>query len=537
MKKFSKVIAITIAMILVISCFASCGNNEDTQKGTDKSDTNSKTKDSGSNDMIEVSVAIWGAEDALTNRDNDPIYKILAEKTGVKLVPKNVTWDDFEQKVQLWATNGQLPDLFVGDYVGKSFFYNWVNQDVIKSLPDNLDEYPNLKSYLTNSERAMSAKYNDKFYMIPRQTYKDITYSVQDRNIAYRWDLAKAAGVEKEPETYDEFRDMIQKIIKADPEGKQIAGMTTIQSAMVSGIIYPYGGILEKKWVEKDGKFMPSYFAGDLKSAMQLARDMYNEGTIEKDIAQAKFDITKEKFLQGKNAAVIFAGAGPAWLYSSFAKDYEDLYGRKLIDDIKIAKLYPCVDGKKYYFVDTEAWSETYISSNVDDKKLSAICKLFDFLYSEEGQRLMVAGIDGEDYDMVDGKIVMKEGVDIHEKYDFFNVNSSVNALGMWSPESWNLAIPSATPMEYRELNTARHEDALNNGTLPVYYDDVLFLSTPLKDEFVMNTSDDLLQIMVGDKPVDQMVDELMASYEEKGLSKMIDEVNEAAKKAGIQKK
>lgn len=277
--KLKKMAAWSLAAVMVTSSFI----------GSSAEESNGATQE----DPIEVSVAIWNAEDGL-NDPEDPIYKKLVEKTGVKLVPQNITWDDSGQKIQLWATNGQLPDIFVGDYVGTSFFTNWVDQGVIRALPENLDEYPNLKEYL-KMEKAQAVKKDGKFYMIPRQTYGDITYSVQDRNVVYRWDLAQKAGVTKEPETYDEFRDMIKKIIEADPENKNISGMTQALPKLIDGFIYPYGGILTQKWVEKDGQFMPSYFAGDLQAAMQLARDMYQEGTIEKDIALAKLDTSKEK--------------------------------------------------------------------------------------------------------------------------------------------------------------------------------------------------------------------------------------------------
>ena len=106
----------------------------------------------------------------------------------------------------------------------------------------------------------------------------------------------------------------------------------------------------------------------------------------------------------------------------------------------------------------------------------------------------------------------------------------------MWNPATWDTSFPSTTPDEYRALSTARHKDAVDNGYLPEYYDDVLFLSTPLKDSFVYNSEDDLMQIMMGTESVDKMVDDLMVSYEAKGLSNMIDEVNKAAEEAGIEK-
>lgn len=51
------------------------------------------------------------------------------------------------------------------------------------------------------------------------------------------------------------------------------------------------------------------------------------------------------------------------------------------------------------------------------------------------------------------------------------------------------------------------------------------------------DTNDDLLQIMMGAEPVDKMVDDLLANYETKGLSAMLDEVNAQAAELGIKVK
>ena len=547
MRKHKRLLAAFLGMTMAASMLAGCGNGGNNNKPAEKSGktvesaATSNSKSSASTESakpVDVTVAIWGVDDGLSD-PNDPILKTLEEKTGVHLVPQNITWDDAEQKVQLWATNGQLPDIFVGDFVGKAFFGNWIEQGTIRALPDDLSAYPNLTEYL-KMERAQAAMRDGKYYMIPRSTYKDISYSVLDRNIAYRWDLAKKAGVTKEPETYEEFAEMIKKIIAADPEKKNISGMTQVNPSILAGFILPYGGILEKKWVvNKEGKFMPSYLADkeSLVSALELARKYYTEGVVEKDIALAKLETSKEKFLKGESAALAFAWAGPTGLYNNMVKDYEQLYpDRKFIDDVKIAKLYPGRDGKKHYFVDTEAWSESYFSSKVDDEKMAAICRLYDYLYSEEGRRLMFCGIEGEDYDVKDGKVVAREGVNIATKYKFTNPNTTINSLGMWRPSSWDMSYPSGIPMEYRQLSEDRHMDAVNNGTLPKYYDNVLFLSTPLKSEFVLNVNDDFMQIMMDTQPVSEMVDKLYENYENNGLSAMIEEVNQVAAEKGITK-
>ena len=422
MKKAKRFAALALSTLMAAGLFAGCG--APASGSAPASGTGAVSSSQQESALVEVSVAIWGADDGLAD-PNDPILKRIEEETGVRLVPQNVTWDDSSQKIQLWATNGQLPDIFAGDFVAQSFYGNWIEQGVIRALPEDLSAYPNLAEHM-QMERAQAAARDGKLYMIPRTTYGDITYSVLDRNVVYRWDLAQAAGITKEPETYEEFCDMIKAIIEADPEGKNISGMTQALPELIGGFVYPYAGIIDKKWVaDEEGRFVPSYFADRdaLVSAMQFARDMYTDGVIEKDIALAKLETSKEKYLQGQSAAMVFAWSGPAGLESQIGKDYDALYGEgSFLEDNRIAKLYPSEDGNSYYFVDTEAWSESYISAQVDDEKMAAICRLFDFLYSEEGQRLVYCGIEGEDYDVVDGEVVMKDGVDLMEKYTFKNV-------------------------------------------------------------------------------------------------------------------
>ncbi len=530
MKRYKKLWALLLAVTMTASALSGCGSNQPSAAAP-KSSTAQQASSSDKLEPIDVTIAIWDIEDSLSGGKNDKILQKIQEKTGVHIIPQNITWDDSEQKIKLWAASNSLPDIFTGGFVGTSFFYDWVKQGVIRSLPTDLSNYPNLQEYM-KMDRAKSAKQDDKFYMIPRQTYGDITFSVQDRSVAYRWDLAKAAGVTKEPETYDEFRDMIKKIIAADPEKKKIAGLTTTQTALLGGFILPYGIPNEKKWMKKDNQYMPGYFSGDMVSAFQLARDMYQEGTIEKDISLAKLNTSVEKFLQGQSAAMVIAGSGPASLYNTVARDYEKLYPqKKFLDDVKVCKLFPCKDGKRNYYVDTEAWSESYFSSKVDDKKMDRILGLYNFLYSDEGKRLVFCGIEGEDYDVADGKVAMRKGINLNDKYPF---TRGLSFLGMWNPANWDPTFPSDIPNEYRALSVARHQDAVDNGNLPKYSDAVLFLSTPLKDKFTWDSTDDLMQIMMGTKPVDKMVKDLMANYESKGLSNMLKEVNEKATKLGL---
>ena len=527
--KMKRTLCLIIILSILTMSLAGCGAKDTPEKdNVNEKAANSEVAES--NEPVEIVVGFWNVQEALSGRENDDMLKILEEKTGVHLIPQDMSGSDYHEKVQLWATNGQLPDIFCGDFVGlgQSSFFDWVNQGVIRPLPEDLSKYPHLEEYM-KMERAQQAMQDGKHYIIPRQSYGDITYSVLDRNIVYRWDLAQKAGVTKEPENWDEFRDMMKKIIEADPENKNIGGMCQTGSKILAGVMYPYGGVLEKKWIINDeGKVIPSVFDGDVKAVMNLARDMYNEGTIMKDITQVKGSSAKDAFLQGRAAAMAF-NDGPASLYT-LGRDYEKLYGRDFLEDVRFAPIFPGADGNKWYFVDTEAWSETYISSKVDDEKMDAILRLFDFLISDEGKTLMFCGIEGEDFEMVDGRPVMKDGIVLSEKYPF----ALMNNLAVHNPTNWDEKFPTSIPEEYHAENRKRHKDAVENGVLPEICDSAMLISTPLKDKFYYNPHEDFYRIMMGTEDVNKMVDDTMKEYRDKGLEEMLEEVNKEAKEKGI---
>ena len=122
MKKMKKLSAALLAVTVAAGLLAGCGGQTgtsapaETGKAPEASEAGTAAAEnteaaeavSDSAEPVEVTIAIWGAEDGLSGGENDPIYKTIEEKTGVKLVPQNVTWDDADQKIQLWATNGQL---------------------------------------------------------------------------------------------------------------------------------------------------------------------------------------------------------------------------------------------------------------------------------------------------------------------------------------------------------------------------------------------------------------------------------------------
>ena len=532
---WKKLSAVGLSLIMASSMMA-CGGNTDSAttaggeslSAAQTEGTTNSEKPVSEGDPVEISIAIWDADKAFAG---EAVLESIEQKLNIKITPMQVTWDDYLQKVQLWASSGSLPDVFIGDFRNTTFYPQWANQGVIKAIPENLDAYPTLKEYLSG-QASQDAKLHGNLYCIPRQTYPSQEWTTLDRVIAYRWDLAQDAGITKEPETWKEFQDMMSAIMAKDADGTGIAGMTGMP-LLLTGAFLPYasslsaegGGGAGFRWVkDEDGLFKPAYFTGDTVKALQLARDMYNSGVIEKDIALNKGTAAEDKFLQGKSAAILVAG-GYSNLYANVGRYWKEIHGSEFTDDVKALNLMPDVNGNKSYPAWGYAWSESYINANVSDEKLDKILQLFDYLLTDEGAFLSNYGPEGEFYDMVDGKVQLHDSsVVITDTYP------SLGALGVlarWSPSAYDERFVSAVPEEYVGVNNQLVEQA-TDVVVPDYDEQSSALMLEKEIDFKINFQDDFLSIMTGTEDVEKMWDELYKQYEANGLNDAITQINEA---------
>ena len=89
---------------------------------------------------MNISIATWDIETDMATQYKDATFQKIAKKLKHRIIkPVNLTWDDYSQKVQIWASSGQLPDIFSIDTVGSQYYTSWKNQGVIKPLPTDLE--------------------------------------------------------------------------------------------------------------------------------------------------------------------------------------------------------------------------------------------------------------------------------------------------------------------------------------------------------------------------------------------------------------
>lgn len=493
-----------------------------------------QTKDYSQEDTVEISLAVWNVGDAFSAQDD--VLKAVEEKFNVKFVPENITWDDYTEKIQLWAASGSLPDVFVGAFRTTSNFRKWAQEGLLKEIPEDLSFYPTLNEYL-NSEEKNTCMVDGKVYCIFRQTFAEQSANARQTSVAYRWDLAQAAGITEEPQTWEEFDAMIQAIIAADPDGTNIQGATLTGYDKLTTAFLPYSNAAgcvagtAFYWVDNgDGTYVPAYIAGEnigdnTLPALQLLRSFYENGTIEADVALSSKENAQQKFLNGQSAALIGTGAGDAW--TNVGEYWTEIHGGNYWEDVKFLDLMPDQNGEYAFAMADYAWSETYINYNVDDEKLERILAVYDYLLTDEGAFMGTYGMEGTTFEFnEEGAVEIKEGVTVNEVYPSTDVFS---ILVRWNPNTYDFRFPAVTiaPNECKEADDRVQERARTFVT-PEYDYEYTSIFQTLDSGVSLNVNDDILNITTGDRPVEEMWQEIIANYQNQGLDSAIEQVNAA---------
>ncbi|WP_422659985.1 extracellular solute-binding protein [Paenibacillus sp. EC2-1] len=543
MQKLRKFSMLTIVLVMMASLFAGCGTKEAVNEGNNSDGGTSTTTSSDDpfKDHLEISLAYWDIDNVAAKFEHDKIFQDLMKKFNVTLKPVNVTWDDYVQKYQMWAASGQLPDIFATDAIGTQYYRNWVNQGIVKALPEDMTAYPNLAKYFETPDiKGLSE--DGKFYNVPRRMFPTVQWSVLDRPVLYRWDLAQQAGITKEPETWDEFKAMLQAIVDKDPEGKKVTGLTSSTTKMLGGFFWLYGNAAatsdgsgsDFKWVKEDGQFVPAVFSKNSLPALQNMREMFDNKLVDPDIALTKPDTAYDKFVSGKSAALLMGGGFTGIDQNVYEKRWKTAYPDvDFTENVKVLKPLKGLDGERYHPVFKTYWSESYFNAKLDDKKMDRIMRIYDYVLSQEGLDLLTYGIEGEDYKVEGDKKVPLHEENLNEKYPAKSL--LLNLVTYNTSAAYDMDSPTIANKKIRQEAVDFINWSMENSKVADYDIRLTYMSTPSKDKFSVLDHDDLLKVMLSKEPVDQVWNDIVNNYKSKGLDKMIEEVNTKAKESGIE--
>ncbi|WP_308639498.1 extracellular solute-binding protein [Paenibacillus silvisoli] len=558
---------LTVAVLLVAAVFSGCSSNNngkeengnaaaqtETDTQADSSNTTDTTNTSTNKaetetpadplaEHMDISIAMWGIGDALPDGVEDPVLDAISKKLNITIKPVNVTWDDYAQKIQVWAASDQLPDLFAIDAVTSPNLTSWATQGIIHQLPDDLSAYPTLAKMMEGPD-FQAYKFplgdpNGKFFSIPRPNFRDANLNANSHGIIIRKDWMQNVGIAKAPETFDEFIALMKAFAEKDPDQngkKDTVGLTAYSPAWLPYLMQAYepglmGGV--STWIRNNGQWIPSFTTDRATEGVKAIKKLYDEGGLDKDIATIKGSEGIDKFASGIAGAYAHDTV-PGTLLQIKTK-YEQLNpGKKFEDAFMIMPPLKNVDGNYYRFYDTGIWSESYINAKADDAKVDRILRLFDFLLSEEGFNLTHFGIEGVDYVKQGDKIVMVDQKDdtgnalvLSSKYPFMKINY----FAEWSGTS--SATNPTLPLTLRNMSKENLDNLLANAKTADTDLRLNFIDYPSRAKANEKFDVDLIKVILS-KDAEKTWKDMTQAYLADNYDTIIKEFNAKTKELGI---
>lgn len=352
--KRKKLLSVMLVLGMGVSMLAGCGSStKDSDASNDKNAATEQKADATDKELSGKIVIATNRTDLVDTVLADIAEEFMDQHPGTEVEYEAIK--DYEQVVATRIAGGEAPDLY----------------QILPSM--STDTY---KDYLLPIDDLDMSEDDVYFYNNTRGTdgklYGLSTY-VEYTGIVYNKKAFDAAGIEKTPDTMDEFYEDCAKLKDAGivPVGTAFKDVWTMFPWTDFGMVQvAANGDANGKnsYVDKD-----EIFDDTMVNSMNVVRDLYQKGYFEDDIMSANWDQFKIDISQGKTAMHYTASWFPPQMVDQGA-------------DANDVGMFPYPGAKGIYCAPGKVWG---ISK---DTKSPELAKAFlDFLV-RDGREAMVTG-------------------------------------------------------------------------------------------------------------------------------------------------
>lgn len=391
MKK--RIVAFALAAVSCLS-LASCGEKKSGKMGGDSFETAPVVYFAVKN-TFEKRIGKAGDD----YKDN-PYTRYIYEKTGVRVEPVLLSsnMSEASQQLAVKRAGGQQIDLILHWDIVQSY----MQSGLIIKLDDLLEKYkekiPNIMENIPEEAWNGLSKCGEVWGIPGRGSLPNPMIN----DIFIRKDWMDRLGL-KMPENTDELGEIMRAFTEDDPDGngvKDTYGMVHNGESTVNSLLLLFGC---NSWNEEyiDGKLVNGAMTDKARKAFITLRQWDRAGYFNHDgIADNK---AHENLISSNKAGIVIGGPSELVKFRDALHDngFADAEWAMCDTQIKSSN-----DGIFYGLNndDKNHTSATMITSMAKD--YDSIFKLLDWFYSEEGTFFASYGLEGREYNMVDGKPV-----------------------------------------------------------------------------------------------------------------------------------
>jgi len=390
-KNIIKIFAVVLSVMMLSTVLIGCKNKKDDNT---------------------ISVLLVENAGRIQESQDTPVTLALEEKFGIdfKFITES-SYVDVTNTLGRFASRNEIPDLVIAttDTLNQysKFFVNY--NDYRSKMPDMF------KYVDEDAVRKQLVGEKGDFYFSP-MIYDISTYVVY----MIRTDWLENLGYDEGwvPDTFDEFDEVMRAFANDDPNMDGSATKEYGFYPMGAGSWlreYSYNFGVSPGTMIKDGHVVYGPLQPEYKEAITYLNDLYQAGVIDPEfiVDDGNLSVYKEHISTGR---VGFTRA--------FFNRVEDCiaWSRIKNPDAEWKIILPPLNektGKRYEqnYMERLGVNGISINKTISDAKKEKLIEMINYLYSKEGQLLTQFGVEGETYDMVNGKPVFKDIVTNNPKW------------------------------------------------------------------------------------------------------------------------
>ena len=470
---------------------------------------------------------------------NSPVEKYMEDLFNVDFNVWYVERSKWDELLNIRIATGEIPDVFVT--TSSKSFYNYVNQDILAEVSEEKirEKAPDIAKVVDGYDPVSweYSKVDGVNYAIPLYNYNNRFHVAS----VWRDDWLKNVGINKIPETLEEYEEAFYRFRNNDPDGNGIKDTYALSDKGIYNSIFGAFGYLPRDmtstnamWREKNGELVYAGIQPETKKALGLLAKWYADDLIDPEFLTGENTgghwSNSQAFLNGRIGYTangmyyhIMPPVDEADKGSAFYRDFKSIAGENASYAVGPP---PKGSGDVYgnFGGGTLQMGGIVFGKQLEDdeEKLDKILEIINTVNTTKDlYNISVYGFEGEHWDYADnGTIISREGFSSSAERAKIGA-ANIFSIGGLYPKEWRTDdVDGITKKKYEWAEKNTNYAKIENNLL-VDLEEVSQYSALLDKR----REEVFVEIITGEKPLDYF-DEFVEEFLKNGGQTMIDAAN-----------
>ena len=413
MKNSKKILALLLAVIMLVTCFAGCGKTEadpvegEPVAGENNEATDPKKEEVADDDLYVIDILVTGT--SIDSSLDTVIGQYIAEEFGIAFNYIGYS-GDIQEKQALMLAGGDYNEIQYMQY--QTIVQQYMDAGVLINLDDYKDILPDFYKRFENEIPYWRIGSPDGgLYKWESNAPRDYITKSAHCDVLVRSDILEYYGYPELVSASDwiAFLEQAVKDFPTTPDGQPTVGITAplSESWGMQGIV-PIGYEKGETYVAcgndyytynvKTEQFEDYLLNPEAKESFQFFNELYNKGILDEECFTDTSDVTQQKIDSGRAIAVWYV----TWGGSSANKALTEA-GHPEMSYVEMPFQLDSQIGQKYSLPATYVYP--FMSYGLTDKctEPEKVLKFINWCCTEEGQLILQSGFEGVHYTVEDG--------------------------------------------------------------------------------------------------------------------------------------